>query len=756
MSNIGRNFSEAYLMAACEDSTENAVYKVKIIKTIDNYVLVRHENGREEERIPQSELLPIDPAAEVGQPDLNKIISLNEASVLINIQSRYLKGLTFTYLHRSLVSINPNTKTPKTGSFPSNTFQKVHPGLDQIVILAQNSIQHKNQSIILSGQSNSGKTYNFKTLLKTLTNLSPINIKIQSSYNIIKYLTHAGTIYNSNSTRIINFLKLYYEGQIPIGGFFNILNIDKARAVGQNKHEKNFHVFYMLKHYKEDEFVNELFKEVEDFVYLGGKIRETEKKVKKIMKCAEEIGLRTEISYALRVLAGVLGLGNIRFVEEEFEVRIQQECDEVLRIVCKLLGVEGEKMVRFLVGKKSYGDTENYHKLNLEDCINNRDFLAKDLYSKAVLWLTDCINTQIQAKNSKSLKSIILLDLPGSENLKTNSLEQLLINYTNEKLNNFIINQHFSSNSIENPSSLGIAYLDNKPILSLFDDKNYGIFDLLNKSSSSTNFQESFSKSLQEKHTFNEYFEVSQKPLESFIVHHSFNSVEYMVNGMRTRNFYENFHEVKGFYIGIVDENIRKIVDFDEKKGDGMMMVDRCLYEINRVLEELENSNCHIVYCIKPNEEKGDEKFNQRVVLEQVQMFSLLDIVVFYRKVLKKDIPIEKFKQKYLILAYRPKKLRRVVEKFLKTEKIGTENVVVDKKNVSIPKALMGDFKKSYKKMLKKCEKSTKVIQRFWKARICRHKFLKIRKSVIKIQAFYKGRLQYLAYQNQKSRVMNI
>jgi hypothetical protein len=133
-----------------------------------------------------------------------------------------------------------------------------------------------------------------------------------------------------------------------------------------------------------------------------------------------------------------------------------------------------------------------------------------------------------------------------------------------------------------------------------------------------------------------------------------------------------------------------------------------------------------------------------------------LDFIVFYRKVLKVVMPISEFKEKYMILAYRPKKIRRAIENFLKSEKIDNKNIEIDKKTISLPEAIIEKFNKSYKKTFKKYEKSAKIIQNFWRCQNYKANYHKIRLSIIKIQAFYKSRLQHALYQSQKTYAIKI
>lgn len=72
------------------------------------------------------------------------------------------------------------------------------------------------------------------------------------------------------------------------------------------------------------------------------------------------------------------------------------------------------------------------------ECDTRRDCLAKLVYARLFDWLVLVINSSIYADPDSWTTFIGLLDVYGFESFPDNSLEQLCINYANEKLQ-----QHF-------------------------------------------------------------------------------------------------------------------------------------------------------------------------------------------------------------------------------------------------------------------------------------------------------------------------
>jgi myosin-5 len=70
-----------------------------------------------------------------------------------------------------------------------------------------------------------------------------------------------------------------------------------------------------------------------------------------------------------------------------------------------------------------------------------RDSWAKALYEKLFNWLVDRLNETIKPSDKESFEHLTvgLLDIYGFEVFEVNGFEQIMINYTNEKLHQLYI-----------------------------------------------------------------------------------------------------------------------------------------------------------------------------------------------------------------------------------------------------------------------------------------------------------------------------
>jgi myosin-1 len=116
---------------------------------------------------------------------------------------------------------------------------------------------------------------------------------------------------------------------------------------------------------------------------------------------------------------------------------------------------------------------------NAKQASENRDALAKDIYNRLFLWLVNRINKVVK-KTVDAKYSIGILDIYGFEIYAENSLDQLNINYTNEKIQQLIQKQYekeqeeymeekikWSEKKLKNSENV-LKVIENKPLGILF------------------------------------------------------------------------------------------------------------------------------------------------------------------------------------------------------------------------------------------------------------------------------------------------
>ena len=191
--------------------------------------------------------------------NLINLVHLHEASILNYLVTRYHNDIIYTFTGEILIAINPfkqiqNLYNNQTISYyKNNNIKKISPHIFTIAknAFSQMITNNKNQSVLISGESGSGKTVTAKFIMKYLTyeneKITDIEEKILSSNPILEAFGNAKTVRNDNSSRFGKFIKLYYDCNNNIKcGIINKYLLEQIRIVNVAKNERNYHIFCMM------------------------------------------------------------------------------------------------------------------------------------------------------------------------------------------------------------------------------------------------------------------------------------------------------------------------------------------------------------------------------------------------------------------------------------------------------------------------------------------------------------------------------
>jgi myosin V len=262
-----------------------------------------------------------------------------------------------------------------------------------------------------------------------------IERKVLASSPIMEAIGNAKTTRNDNSSRFGKFTKLLFNNEISMialtGASMQTYLLEKSRVVFQAPDERNYHVFYQLCAGR-DKYPELMLDHPDKFRFLnqGGspnipKISDSAE-FEETLKALTTLGfLNEEIDNIIRVLAGILHLGNVKITESDEESCTIASNDISLSILSDILKLNKTDLIQWLTTRQIESINETVlipmSKVMAEAA---RDALAKHIYSKIFHFVVKTINRNLN--NEKKEDNFIgVLDIYGFETFDVNSFEQV-------------------------------------------------------------------------------------------------------------------------------------------------------------------------------------------------------------------------------------------------------------------------------------------------------------------------------------------
>ncbi|XP_037539495.1 unconventional myosin-Vc [Nematolebias whitei] len=624
----------------------------------------------------QPKLPPLrNPDILVGENDLTALSYLHEPAVLHNLKVRFVESrIIYTYCGIILVAVNPYKQLPIYGdaiihAYSGQNMGDMDPHIFSVAEEAykQMARNHKNQSIIVSGESGAGKTVSARYAMRYFAVVSKsgsktrVEDKVLASNPITEAIGNAKTTRNDNSSRFGKYTEIGFDRKYRIiGANMRTYLLEKSRVVFQAENERNYHIFYQLCSCADlVEFKNLRLLSADKFRYtcMGGDITiegvVDKKDMEETRRTFSLLGLKEDFqSDVFKVLAAILHLGNVEIRSSGDDKSSVPSNDPHLAVFCDLLGVKAEELVRWLCHRRIVLVAEAVVKpVPKERAVNARDALAKQLYAH----LFDCIINRINAAlqvPGKQHAFMGVLDIYGFETFDINSFEQFCINYANEKLQQQFNLHVFKLEQEEYmkediPWTL-IDFYDNQPVIDLIEAK-MGILDLLDEECL---FPQGTDQSwLQKLYNYldaNPLFEKPRLSNEAFVIQHFADKVEYQCRGFLEKNrdaLYEELVNTMGTskFLFLRDFFQEKEQNTTNSKGVKVKPARPSLKPANKqlrtsvgnkfcsslslLMETLNATTPHYVRCIKPNDEKRPFEYDSGRVVQQLRACGVLETI---------------------------------------------------------------------------------------------------------------------------------
>ncbi|KAK9312929.1 P-loop containing nucleoside triphosphate hydrolase protein [Lipomyces starkeyi] len=623
--------------------------------------------------------------------DMAELTHLNEASVVHNLASRYMADMIYTYSGLFLVAVNPYCSLPiynhaYISMYKNKSRDVAPPHIYAITDLAfRNMLEmHENQSILVTGESGAGKTENTKKVIQYLaavttptnetSELGTIEQQILQANPILEAFGNSQTVRNNNSSRFGKFIKIGFSrsGQIS-GAYINWYLLEKSRVVTQSPLERNYHIFYQLlcgaSAALREKFL--LDRKVGDYAYLKYGQRSIpgisdEDEFKKLMLAFKIMGFsEQEQTDLLRVIAIILHIGNLEVGAERSSGQAKLLQYVQVEKLCHAMGVPVDAFTKALLRPRVKAGRDWVDQSRTQAQVQfSLHALAKALYERGFAYLVNRIN-EVLERDSGNTMFIGVLDIAGFEIFEANSFEQLCINYTNEKLQQFF-NHHMFVLEQEEYARENIDWQfidfghDLQPTIDLIEKSNpIGIFSCLDEDCV---MPRATDKSFTEKlHSLWDKKSDKYKPSlfkQGFRLRHYAAEVDYSTEGWLEKNkdpLNDNITHLLSLseephIAHLFADDLEGNLAARKRKGLFRTVAQRHKEQLTSLMAQLNSTRPHFVRCILPNHEKRPRKMDSVLVLDQLRCNGVLEGIRIARTGFPNRLSFAEFRQRYEIL----------------------------------------------------------------------------------------------------------
>uniref|UniRef100_A0A8C1Z3S1 Myosin heavy chain, fast skeletal muscle-like n=1 Tax=Cyprinus carpio TaxID=7962 RepID=A0A8C1Z3S1_CYPCA len=426
--------------------------------------------------VKEAEIFPMNPPKFDKIEDMAMMTHLNEPAVLYNLKEHYAAWMIYTYSGLFCVTVNPYKWLPVYDSVVVTGYRgkKRIEAPPHIFFISDNAYQfmltdRENQSILITGESGAGKTVNTKRVIQHFATIAvsgarkaePVPGKMQGSLEdqiipanpLLEAYGNAKTVRNDNSSRFGKFIRIH---------FATTGKLASALLITTNPYD-----YPMI---SQGEITVKSINDVEEFIATDTAI--------------DILGFTADEKISIYKLTGaVMHHGNMKFKQKQREEQAEPDGTEVADKIAYLMGLNSADMPKALCYPRVKVGNEMVTKGQTVPQVNNAvSALCKSVYEKMFLWMVVRINEMLDTKQPRQF-FIAVLDIAGFEIFDFNSLEQLCINFTNEKLQQFF-NHHMFVLEQEEYKKEGIEWefidfgMDLAACIELIE-KPMGIFSIL-------------------------------------------------------------------------------------------------------------------------------------------------------------------------------------------------------------------------------------------------------------------------------------
>ncbi|CAL9694920.1 unnamed protein product [Knipowitschia caucasica] len=701
---IGAQSAPFDAKSACYVADVKELYlKGQIIKKDGGKVTVKVLDTQEERTVKEDDVTPMNPPKYDKIEDMAMMTHLNEASVLYNLKERYAAWMIYTYSGLFCATVNPYKWLPVYDMEVVNAYRgkKRMEAPPHIFSVSDNAYQfmltdRENQSVLITGESGAGKTVNTKRVIQYFATISvasgdkkkeaagkfqgSLEDQIIAANPLLEAYGNAKTVRNDNSSRFGKFIRIHFgtTGKLASADIETYL-LEKSRVTFQLEKERGYHIFYqmMTNHKPELVEMSLLTTNPYDFPMCSmGQITVASIDDKEELDATDNaidiLGFTAEEKVSIYKTTGaVLHHGNMKFKQKQREEQAEPDGNEDADKIGYLLGLNSADMLKALCYPRVKVGNEYVTKgQTVPQVMNSVPALAKSIYERMFLWMVIRINQMLDTKQARN-HFIGVLDIAGFEIFDFNTLEQLCINFTNEKLQQFFNHTMFVLEQEEYKKE-GIVWefidfgMDLAACIELIE-KPMGIFAILEeecmfpKASDTTFKNKLYDQHLGKTKAFEKPKPVKGKPEAHFSLVHYAGTVDYNIGGWLDKNK----DPLNDSVVQLYQKSSVKLLPIlypptveepkggkgGKKKGGSMQTVSSQFREnLGKLMTNLRSTHPHFVRCLIPNESKTPGLMENFLVIHQLRCNGVLEGIRICRKGFPSRILYGDFKQRYKVL----------------------------------------------------------------------------------------------------------
>uniref|UniRef100_G3UML8 Myosin-7 n=1 Tax=Loxodonta africana TaxID=9785 RepID=G3UML8_LOXAF len=614
--------------------------------------------------------------------DMAMLTFLHEPAVLYNLKERYASWMIYTYSGLFCVTVNPYKWLPVYTA--------------EVVAAYRGKKRSESPTVRESG---AGKTVNTKRVIQYFAVIAAIGDRkkeqttgkgtledqIIEANPALEAFGNAKTVRNDNSSRFGKFIRIHFgaTGKLASADIETYL-LEKSRVIFQLKAERDYHIFYQILSNKKPELLDMLL--ITNNPYDYAFISQGETTVASINDAEElmatdnafdVLGFTAEEKNSMYKLTGaIMHFGNMKFKLKQREEQAEPDGTEEADKSAYLMGLNSADLLKGLCHPRVKVGNEYVTKgQNVQQVVYAKGALAKAVYERMFNWMVMRINSTLETKQPRQY-FIGVLDIAGFEIFDFNSFEQLCINFTNEKLQQFF-NHHMFVLEQEEYKKEGIEWefidfgMDLQACIDLIE-KPMGIMSILEeecmfpKATDMTFKAKLFDNHLGKSSNFQKPRNIKGKPEAHFSLIHYAGTVDYNILGWLQKNKDPLNETVVALYqkssLKMLSTLFANYAGADApiekgkgkaKKGSSFQTVSALHREnLNKLMTNLRSTHPHFVRCIIPNETKTPATglIDNPLVMHQLRCNGVLEGIRICRKGFPNRILYGDFRQRYRIL----------------------------------------------------------------------------------------------------------